>query len=295
MRSSQFFTSLIEANKKDKKEHVEEVKKVEPKNNKKIILKDEPFDLLFISHPDPNDKKKNPKPYNIAMDFTRDELDYINLKDLPVSFEHGITGGSITSKHIGKKGPLLVTATLNGKDPVSKLIIHDILSGKTTETSLTHQYAIVPVETESGHKKHVKVYKIPKEIGLMNKGLRSDCHILFGGYRSDIKHMLKDKINMFGLNNELTSLPRDINYKIIYNKDDVFINSNAKNEDKSIVRDPVTASDIKKYIKSTGHSIGKKKYLKKKKFIFCVSVVNIKVDIDANNFLFIKKNIFEKK
>lgn len=160
-----------------------------------IILKDEPFDVVSITYPNPDLEDDQLRKHNFAMDFTREELDMINVNDLPTTYEHKLISGKITSKHLFKNGPMIVTTTISGKDPFGKEIIADILNGKLTETSFSHKYIIKQVETAPHEKKKIKVYKIPQEMAYVEKGVRDNCHILMAGFRSDIENNIKKMVH----------------------------------------------------------------------------------------------------
>jgi len=248
---------------KDKKKEISS-------SDSSIILKDEPFDVVSITYPNPDLEDDQLKRHNFAMDFTREELDMINVNDLPTTYQHKLISGKITSKHLFKNGPMIVTTTISGKDPFGKEIIADILNGKLTETSLSHKYIIKQVETAPHEKKKIKVYKIPQEMAYVEKGVRDNCHILMAGFRSDIENNIKKMIHgdktsnnalPFGMEesvaNEMTInaplLDIDGNIKSASSKEDnngVITNTTAR------LKPYITNKDLEAYLEHTKFDLG---------------------------------------
>ena len=72
------------------------------KMSKTQTIRNEPFDILTIAYPNPD--KKDLTEYNIAMDFTRNEFNAINMVDLPTGLRHDQMSGYVTSHFMIKNG-----------------------------------------------------------------------------------------------------------------------------------------------------------------------------------------------
>lgn len=177
------------------------------------------FVIMMISHPNPDIKiEKNGKimNHNIALDFTRDELELLKFEDLPTTYEHGVVSGKVVAKHMIKDGPLLITTYINPADSYGQQIITDIEKGKLKESSISHKFIIKPIPpAHPGEKGKLMVYKIPLEIAYTEKGQRDGCHMLIAGYMADIYANVEKSILTFNnLKEPLNYQERPLSYGV---------------------------------------------------------------------------------
>lgn len=121
--------------------------------------------------------------------FSKDEVDNINLVGLPVFVEHidrstaekaylGV--GSVIDQRVNPAdGRKLVTCRVQGDTLPKKVVQNKIRSGVFRDLSLTHQYEIIKDKTTG------KLYqtKTPVEISVCETGRRPGCRIM---WHSDI-------------------------------------------------------------------------------------------------------------
>lgn len=130
--------------------------------------------FIASAHPPSNSERIQ----DVRNDFRRSELQRMDLKDMPLCYEHDhslVLGQIIHSTYGDKLGQIFVGYIDLSKDRARKIYEDKILTGEVAQFSLEHVFSekIDARGSSSG-------FKFLTEVSFVKKGNRNNCDLIFG-------------------------------------------------------------------------------------------------------------------
>lgn len=126
-----------------------------------------------------------------ANDFTRKEIERINLRELPMCRMHDPDNSpGVWDECIAVNDRAYVMGHIDEVDPASSMVIKELKSGYLKDLSLNHYVWGIKGERDNNE---MSLLKLPMEISLVDQGLQEGCHILGVFYEDELPTMDQNK------------------------------------------------------------------------------------------------------
>lgn len=155
--------------------------------------------FIAIAHPPSNSEELK----NTINDFKRSELKRMDLKGMPLCYEHdhSLVMGTIThSAYSETKGQIFTGYIDLSKDRIRYIYENEITTGKAREFSLQH--VLSDKTYENGRRSG---FRFLTEVSFVKKGNRDNCDLIFGMTDIELKKKEYLKYKFEQLNSDISS------------------------------------------------------------------------------------------